>query len=449
MPEQANENFERRYYEARRRVAAARELGRIGVVSVLDQETLQGLEQRRRDEIISGLAEGLHGSVSTEYAFGMQEGKLVAEDGEPIEDMLWRALDDANAAASDDEFYGKFLPQRTQHELRELIEQEAMARGERNFNTIVTFSPYSEELHTPATEKKLVISGQKPYWRRGMLRVSHWDGQKLHIITRSIDDSSVALFKDVAMQELGYEFRAQDSTAMLGEQIYMRHEGEAWTQLADAVVATADKHITQKTGQSVHQGVPASRARDTQSYVESQTSIINHLLAQGHELSARHAHYEAWKSEFENVMYKHVALLDERFIAGQRTQISEQVVADAADAAGARADASGKSFDMCGHVLNARGTSAQTSSFESLHRLIGKKVQCPNCKEKVVVPTEKLEKGHLYCSGCHLDVDVCTGKSKQAKPKATRKPPQNKKDKKKSQKNKPTITKWWEIPPPK
>ena len=119
------ETFERRYYEAIRRERLSPALGRAALGLIEREE----LEARRREEVSSGLAEGISGAVSTEWPCEFHDGKLVASDKEPIENMLQKAGEVVAKQAETDPFYASFLPQRTAHELAELHEQEAMCSG--------------------------------------------------------------------------------------------------------------------------------------------------------------------------------------------------------------------------------------------------------------------------------------------------------------------------------
>jgi len=405
----ANRTFERRRYELLRREALAPAIGSIA---------MGDYEQRRYDEITSALAEALRPEeirsvINTEYSFDLSaEGKLIAKDGEPIEHMLEKALQKDIGLASRDKFYSGFLPARTKHELDELRELQAMAADDLGYNTIVVFSPYTEELDTSElNRKKLIKANQKPYWKRAMLRVSHWDGDRLHIFTRSIDNSSVELMKQTASRQFGRDMAADNSTDMLGERIRLDIADGSWKSLADDTVKTADDILARTHGGRRCNGNPEELVADAQMFVEAQTMIINSLLEIDKKLARTCASYEQYQTSFEHQMYNYIALLEKNIESGKAGLPLENVAAASA-AAGATARAEGKSYDMCGHVIEA-GSEAETSQltgFESLMRYAGKPVECPFCEKKVVVPVEDLIDGKLYCKNCDTGIDVCTGK---------------------------------------
>jgi hypothetical protein len=409
-----DQTFERRYYETMRRQKLAAEVGRIAT---------HGLERRRYEEITSGLAEALPGVVKTSYEFDLEQGKLVAADGQSIEELLLKGRENDHQKAEEDDFYKAFLPQRSEYEVEEFYEQEAMANNETNYNTLVTFSPYSEEYDSESTRAKITKAGQKPYWKRGMLRISHWDGNRLHIATRSVDNSSIGLFKQVTKEHFSHEFEAKNSTEMLGERIRLSIEDESWQDLADSVVKTADKILSEKFGDKRIQGRSEKEAKDLQTFVESETQIIDSLLQIGRELSSQHPTFESYKQAFNDEMYNHISLLKKRLELGTTEKIVD--ISAASEGAGASARAEGTVYDMCGNVISPNTSTSQVATqtgFETLARLSNKEVQCPFCKEKVVVPKADLDKGKLYCKECDTGVDVCTGEKFSKGRKANKSP---------------------------
>ncbi|MEX2006631.1 MAG: hypothetical protein WD877_00415 [Candidatus Saccharimonadales bacterium] len=413
--------FERRYYEALRHKALARKIGEVSLKANAGDE-LQILEKRRYDEITSGLAEALPGIVKTHYTFEPVDSKLVAEDGQATEDLLINGLRDAIYKASQDNFFAPFLPARARHELDELREQEAMIREQASFNTIVTFSPYSQEYDSDQTRHKLKEAAQEPEQKRAMIRISHWDGARLHVFTRSIDNCDISLLSQTAQRSLGYDFKSKNSTQMLGERLHMKIKDDSWLTQADSLVVHADKLLGERKGGQWLQGRPVSEAEDTQQYVQSQTVIIQNLLGLDRKIAESAPNFKEYKDAFDQLAYNHVALLKERL-----KQVTAEPIFDielAASSAGSMARASGEVFNMCGYVLdpgNKQNQVAIQTGFESLKRLEGKKVSCPECKSKVVIPKKNLEAGILTCSDCGYGVEVCTGRRlSKPKPKTNR-----------------------------
>ncbi len=400
------ETFGQRYYENARRQALAPAIGSLAITAESDSN----LDARQLDELASGLAEALPGVVKTEWTYKSENGKLIAKDGQEIEQLLINGFRQSVAMAAKDNFYEPFLPQRARHELDEIREQEAMVNGRTDFNTIVTFSPYSQEYDSPETRAKLKIAAQEPDWQRGMIRVSHAVDGELHIFTRSMDGSSVELFKAIARRQLGYNFVAEDSTEMLGERIYIQTADNLWPELADSLVETGDSILSQHSSSDLVQGRATTEALDTQKYVNSQRPIIEALIDLSKELALQHKDYGSYKQALEAELYNHIALLKLGIGTGANQPIIN--MSAASSAAGAIAAARGEVYNMCGYMLSGSDATAETAAktgFESLLRLAGKPVECPACKQKVIVPSSKLREGRLCCLSCDYEVDACTG----------------------------------------
>ncbi len=411
-----SETFEHRYFETLRRAQA------IGAVALrgFHFEELAGYERRQYDELESGFVEALNGTVNTHYEFELNEqGKLVARDKEPTEFMLNRALVNAQLLARQDSFF-EFMVARNKAELDELHDQEAMARGRTDYNTIITFSPYNEELATsPVNVKKLEQAAQVPHWRRSMVRVSHWDGQRLHVFTRSIDNSSVGLLRETAAgSPLEYQFRVGSANAMLAERITKKLPTAFIKNLPVMITNEADKLLGERNrGLEFRQGRSEQEAKAAHEFIQTQSDIVLELINVGRRLALEHDNFTDYKNAFEDAVFNCSALLQARFERGIYEPLVDYQAA--AEAAGAVAEAEGREYNMCGYILKRGEPNVGVKTgFESLLRLEGKKIQCPECKHQVVVLKSELAAGHLHCPDCGYGVDVCTGRRFSKKPDA-------------------------------
>ena len=413
--------FEYRYYEAMRRAALAPAIGVIGVEGVQAAQ-LQKLKKRRKVELQSTLAEGLRPDnirsiIDTHYPIEMVDGRLVATDDEPLEDMLNRALVEDTKLADQDEFFAEFLPQVARHELNELHQWEAMVRGETGYNTLVTLSPYREEYDDGSDEvhQKLMRAAQKPYWRRGMFRVAHARDGKLHVFNYSVDNSSVELMAQAAKEKLGYEFQAKNSVDMLGERIPLQIDDDSWRFIAPGLVAETDNILAERHGGIWRHGYnPEAGIRRAQAFVESQTHIVDSLISLNEQLASKYSTFETYSAAFELKLYDCLALLEKRLELGREDELIVDYEA-ASGGAGSMARSEGKTYDACGMIIGHGQTesasASQKTGFESLKRLENKKISCYACKNEVVVPKRDLDKGRLSCKHCGYWLDVCTGKS--------------------------------------
>jgi|GEM_PF-2366450 len=413
--------FEQRHYEAIHCEILAPAIGKVGIEGT-QKHGLERLKKRRKTELQSTLAEGIkpeqvRSVIDTHYPIEAVDGKLVAEDGEAIENMLERALVADKKLAAEDEFFAPFLVKQTQSEIDELHEWEAMVRGETDYNTVITFSGYREE-HDDGTKEahnNLKRAGQKPYWRRGMFRVAHAQDGQVHVFNYSIDNCSAGLMAEVARRELGYEFQVNDSTGMLGERIHQQVNDDSWRLIAPRLVAAGDKILGEKYGGVWKHGYkPTDGVRRAQAFVESQTQIVDSLIDIDQQLATKHPTFEAYCSAFEAELYNCMALLEKRLDKGREREPIVDYGA-ASSGAGSVARSEGKVYDACGLVINGgqakqAASAADKTGLESLKRLENKKINCIACKKEVKIPKKDLNKGVLSCSACGYWLDVCTGR---------------------------------------
>lgn len=420
------ESFERRRHELLR-FALAPEAGRLAMAETYSES----LEKRRDDELISTLAEGLKGQVNTHYAFELVNGQLVAGDGEPIEELLLRGLRSDIKLASEDNFFS-FLPQRSRAELDNFRLVQTMARGEAGFNTLLEISPYNEELDTSQTNRdRLVRAAQKPYWGRTMIRLSHWNGQQMHIITlssdnlpaaqsfnRSASSSSVEIFKEAAQRAFNYQFIAENANEMLAKPIRFNIVDNSWRYLPDKLSSTVDTVLSVRYGGEWRQGRPVSESVDLQKYVQSQTEVLAGLKRADRRLAKQYPDFEDYQKAFEREIYNCLALLEKRLELGKTNEKIVDYEAASADVGG-MAQAEGKTYDACGLIIdagkNSQTSTAQQTGYESLLRLENKRISCYGCKKDVIVDKKYLEKGKLHCNKCGYHLDVCTGKASYKK----------------------------------
>ncbi len=396
--------FDEYYYETARKIALAPYIGRTAL-----QENFAGVEQRKTDEVIDGIAEAIPGVVKNLRPYDVVDGVLVAEDGQPMEELLVNGVSHSMKLASGDSLLAQFGPSRARHELNEARLWQSMVNGEGGYNTLLVLSPYSEEYLTDETVVKLQRAGQEPKTKRAMLRIAHWDGQQLHVLTRSIDNSSVAMLQEASVRHDGYRYNAKNSTEMLGERRELNMGKEQVVNFARGLVVEADRLISQNIREQTIQGRPAREAHDTQQYVQSQQQIISSLVRISRQLASDHTTYESYKKAWEKQLYDHTALIKERML-GNDTRIIEDV-GRAASASGVGAESRGETYNMCGTIISANGESraGEGIGMESVKNLIGRKVTCPECKEKVEIPTSKLNEDILCCPDCKYEVEVCTG----------------------------------------
>ncbi len=399
--------LERAFLDSRR--------GRVGrfIGRVVGESISSDLDRRMRDEFESSLVESLDGRVNTHYDFAVVDGQVVAEDGERLLIYLDRAVVQADAMAAGDDYYADFLPQRTRNERREQVEIERMIADPSLGNTTVVLSPYSEEFDLG--DGKLKHAFQRPDCQRAMLRISHYDGSRVHMIVRSLDSSSLRVIRQLASETFDTDLHSASSTQIQGH-INRRvcNSTEEAEQLADKIAAQYDLILGMDANFS--QGRMISRESDLQNEIaENHADIIDSLCINTRLLARNSTSFESFKDKLDGLMYDHIALAKGR-INGELAE--DGVLAEQIISAGEKAAERGDVYNVCGTILagNKPAEMSAKTGLESLMLLSGKMIQCPNtdCRKMVVVDDSLLREGVLQCSHCANTVDVCGDKAKAA-----------------------------------
>lgn len=397
--------FVERWYTQARRVACARTLGRASI-----KETFSGLETRFDVEIASGFTEALKGKVATHYEFDVDDaGNILAPDGEQLGVMMQRARRDAYELVSKDPRM-QFVVDRFEEEVRELNEQQRMVRGESGRNTIITFSPYTQEL---IDQPDILKAGyQRPELLRSMVRISHWDGQRIHIYTRSLDNSTLELLGLTAKDSLGYTFASNNSLGVLGERLHTSSSKGEVESMLSSVCNSFDKHLFSRTGRPSEQGAFAPDNRDLLVFVQAHPEILSNIKSEARHLAKKAKTYEEFEMLFNGCLYKHLALYEKLLDGGV---LSAESISAQASGAGESASDAGTSYSLCGTVvtgtsgLNALGP---LTGFESLMSYSNRLVTCPGkpgqkCGKQVLIKDEHLEQGVLACTACGHVRSIC------------------------------------------
>ena len=353
---QENAPFLERYFSTHRELVTAQNIGRLST-----GETVK-VDKRFGVEIASGFSEALDGRVSTEYSFGIENGQLVADDGEPFEVMMLRARRDAYELSTKDQEMS-FVSDRFELELDELYEQQSMARGEVAHNTMITFSPMTmEKADSPHLLKK---GYQRPDLIRSMVRLSFWDGSHMHILTRSLDHSSLRLLKSSARTAMGYNFKADSSIEMLAERLRANMSLEEARKVLDDICASFDKDLGKETGKQSCQGAFAPENVDLLAFVESHPRILDNVRLEAEGFASECKTYKQFEERLNACLYKHLALYDE-MLHGKYDLSSS--ISSSADGAAVRASENGTEYSLCGFIITSGlvPTLGSQSGFESL-----------------------------------------------------------------------------------
>lgn len=253
----------------------------------------QELFEQAADQEASLISEVLDGAVKTDFRFDTVDGHLHLLQPNGVTDwakMHEHGLLRAKAKAAKNAGYEPYVSIAAA-ELEESRLQEAMAAAGKKA-VMVKLSLCGDDLMSAAQLKEL---GRNPEAQRAFLRVSVFDGQTMHIHSRSIDGMSLADGRDIAT---GWGLWEEPQTAMepdassaeiLQNHLYFGEEQmdlQEMHLLADRLVGSFDRLQTRRTGRP-HKAGRAPEGVDTYRFVLSNRDLLDAHLDSMAALAAR------------------------------------------------------------------------------------------------------------------------------------------------------------------
>lgn len=382
-PKNYEQTFEQRYYEANRRSRVGRFLGRLAL------REHAALEERLDEELMSGFIEALDGDVVMSTPFDVVDGYVVSKDGERLWDMLLRCRKyDYEVASINPEM--EFVTLRSEAEINELNTIQSMIRRGVPNSAIVTFSPYTTEL---VDRPDLLKKGyQRPDRKRSMLRISVWDGHKLHMINCSLDWSDLDSLRAVCRSEIGLELSGTLSHEILSQQIMMSLTPSQALELARTIQREHKKQVNDVSS-------------DAAQAIQSRPDIFDSCKREIKYAARDSKTYQEFLARKDNILYEHLATYSTIIKGGVVSHDISQALADSTE----RAVSAGETYSMCGDEVSSVRQVPGVAPFESIMRLSNKLVKCPNtgCGKMVVIEDKYLRQGILHCHECNHTIDVC------------------------------------------
>lgn len=169
-----------------------------------DPRLKQQLFEQAFGQEASHIAEVLPGSVHTEFDFESANGELYVLQPDGVVDWLAlhsNGLDRARRMARSNPAL-KFYEQIAEAELEEAELQKQMVSGGQP-QTLVTLSLCGNDV---AGNESLESVGRDPKLQRAYLRTSIFDGQKLHLDSRTMDYMNLDAAKRIYKEHLGIDF---------------------------------------------------------------------------------------------------------------------------------------------------------------------------------------------------------------------------------------------------
>jgi len=383
-----------------------------------DEELQARLYEQAADQEATLISEVLDGAVITDFKFTAQEGKLYLLQPDGVAD--WQRMHEhgvlrAEAKAAEDPGFRTYA-EIARAELEESRLQEEMVRTGRPA-AMVKLSLCGDDVMSAEQLKKI---GRNPEAQRAFLRVSVFDGQDMHIHSRSIDGVSLSDGRGIAegwgtfgQPQMGLEPDAS-SVDILNSHLYFEENQmdlPRMHQLADNLVRSFDAMKSRRTGKTCRAG-RAPEGVDTYKFVlDNKDLLAAHMdslvsLAGRNELPIGHV-----AAVTNELRYDIMSSYKQR-LEGTWEELGS--LAESVAAAGDSERGQGTEFGGCDTVISAN-TAANAGYANAMRtsEMKTKCVQCPSCKSIVDLPDKLLKKDIMHCVKCKASVHTKGGKVDQ------------------------------------
>jgi hypothetical protein len=362
-------------------------------------------------------SEVLNGSVNTDFAFETEDGKLYLLQPNGVTD--WQLMHRhgrlrAGAKAAENPAFQPY-EQIAEAEYEEARMQEAMVRSGAPA-IMAKLSMCGNDVMSAAQLEEI---GRHPELQRAFLRVTVFDGQKLHIHSRSIDGLNLADGRGIATGWGTWETPEMDlspdasSVDILQNQLYFGEDRMSigqMHQLADKLVGAYDGLQTRRTGR-IHKAGRCPQATETYKFVLDNRDLLNVHMASLAELAARRDLPLAYLADItNNLRYDIMSSLKQRL---DGTWVDTGGLSESVAAAGDIERAEGTQYKGCDTVIGSK--TAENTGYVNAqnHEVNSKCVKCPSCKNIVDLPEELLRKNIMHCVKCKASVHTKGGKVDQ------------------------------------
>lgn len=359
------------------------------------------LQERRRLDTITWLAETLPGSMRTPFEYRFDGRELYASDGGALEPVF----DDAIEAA-------RMLP--AYEYRRRLIEKQeyrgmlAMMRGELP-NTMIVVSDFPPELMHVRKD----VGGYNAARKQTMLRVlTKTPEGTLKMYSQSLDHSNRRALESI------YEYFGQQAEPgeLLDQRIHAQIGPKEQEFLIGWLTNVYDRSMQAQYGGDWYAGQFNGRRTNTYDFVCQQQDLIKTYLATTTKFTGGIADYNlaaAIEARFLNNSLVKTPQFVAYGIAAHALAVAEM------KSAGDDARLAGKSYSGCGMTTGGQSSLSATEQLtengygnnanKSKDNKLPSMIRCINCREKV--PKKDVIKVKSWCCpSCKYEVDICNGR---------------------------------------
>lgn len=235
--------------------------------------------QQVANEELTFVAESINAPLKTRFILRQTPDGLVDERGTRLQSALERGVITAETAVKLDP-RKSFNLQRIIHDYHEGVVLEQMMRGETDFNTVVSVSPFADEAYVAHRKQFVESLGFNADRKLAFVRIySKTADDTLDVLTLSVDNSDLLAFQGLLGSTGVYVPDGTRSDDFLAHRAYLSLDKPAQAALPQRLLKTYDQAMQEMYGQEFNAGRPKVEEVEAWSFIAQQKDLVGHYFS--------------------------------------------------------------------------------------------------------------------------------------------------------------------------
>lgn len=374
----------------------------LASVSLLRQAKLCSIQEAKDiksqvwDEETTRFAEILDGPIDTSFDFFIGPDGLQTDMGTNLTAMWLSAVNALDVERQWDSRLDDI------YKLRIIEQQEGnyvekFAQGLLGADSLITISPYPEDLERKHGMKFLEENGFNPSRKLGFLREYTKIPGGVRLRTASVDSSNIENWQLVVNAKYGSTDTYKKTEDILSKRLLSNIS-------IDELAITYDKSL----GNGYVQGIKNGKKEETWQYVLSQTDILSYYFTELQKLADSNLPISELLKSKQELTYKICATLENRY--SNKNQQGYSGLTTEISSSGISARAEGRSYSACGINLSSRSAQGEARELQNTLQISHNSMKCVKCPFCTKTVDAKVTSSSISCPECRTTVNKNTGK---------------------------------------
>lgn len=353
------------------------------------------------DEETTRFAEVLDGPVDTSFDFFIGPDGLQTDMGTNLTEMWSSAVN----ALEVERHWDRRLEDI--YKLRVIEQQEGnfvekLAQGEIGTDSLITISPYPEDLERIHGIKFLEENGFNPSRKLGFVREYTRIPGGVRLRTASVDNSSIKNWQLVVNSNYGPTETYEKTEDILSKRLRSNMS-------IDELIGAYDKSL----GNGSVQGIKDGKKEETWQYVLNQPDILSYYFTELQKLADNNLPISSLLKSKQELTYKICATLENRYSNKNQQEYSGLTSEISSSDISARAE--GRSYSACGISLSSQSAQGEARDLQNTLQISHNSMKCVNCPFCKKTVDAKVTSSSISCPECRTTVNKNTGKVTEGK----------------------------------